>query len=92
MFGTDVGVVHAAGFIYRQLYHLFGAGSKTDLTLGRLLTATDDKFYRRTYFAQVNSQPGQYPGGYPFGLPHQPEEYVLRTNIVMVKSLGFFLG
>ena len=40
---ADVGVVHAAGFVHRQLHHLLGPGGEADFALGWLLAAPDDE-------------------------------------------------
>ena len=92
VFGPDVGVVHPPSLVDGQLHHLFRAGSQSDLPLGRFLAAPNDKLNRRTDFAEIHCQAGQDPSGNALSLPYQAQQNMLGPNIVVVESLGFFLG
>ena len=92
MLGADVGVVHAAGFVHRQLDHLLGAGSEADFALGRLLAAPDDELDSGTHLREVDGEAGQHPGRHALRLADKAEEYVLSPDIVVVEALGLILG
>jgi hypothetical protein len=45
MLSANIGMVHAAGFVYGQLYYLLGSRSKTNFALSGFFAPPDNKFY-----------------------------------------------
>ena len=89
--GTDISVIHPAGFIHRQLDHLLGPGSQPNLALRWLLAAADDELYGGAHLGQINAQAREDPGGHTFGFSYQPKQDVFGPDVVVVEPLGFFL-
>ena len=76
MFGANIGVVHAAGLIHRQLHHLLGPGREADLSLRGSLAPADDKLNGGAHLIQVYAQIGEHTGCYfPRSLLRDPEGY-----------------
>ena len=92
MLSADVGVVHAAGFVDGQLDHLLSPRSEANIALSRFLAAADNELHCGTDLGEVHGEAGQHPGGHALGLAHQPKEDVLGADVVVVESLGLFLG
>jgi hypothetical protein len=84
-------MVHAAGFVHRQLDYFLGSGGEPYFALGRLFAPSDNEFNSGLYLGEVYPQTGENPGCYAFSFTHQAQENVLGSNIVMVESLSFFL-
>ena len=90
--GADIGMVHAAGLVHRQLDHFLRPGGQADLALRRFLAPSNDEFNGGTDLVEVYTKVSQHSGSHALGLSHQPQKDMLGANIVMVKALGLFLG
>ena len=91
VFGADIVVIKATSLIYREFNNFFGAGGQPNLPHHDAVAPPDDKLDGATNFGQFDTEIREYPRGDPFLLPHQPQQDMLGTNVVMVKALCFFL-
>ena len=92
MLSAYVGVVHPARLVDGQFHYFLGPGGQPYLTLGWLLTPANNELHCRADLAEVHGKTGEDSCSHAFGFADKPKQNVLRTDIVVVESLGFFLG
>ena len=92
VFGPDIAMVQAPGFVHRQLDYLLGPRGQAHLGGGRLASPPDDELHRGAYLVQVHLEVLKHLGGHTVGLPDQSKENVLSTDIVVIEPLRFFLS
>src|SRR5579875_476996 len=73
-------------FIDGQLDHLLGAWRQADLSNGRPVAAPDDKLHRAAHAVQLHTEIGEHFRCDTLTLAHQPEQQVLRADVVMIKA------
>ena len=66
-------------------------GRQPDLADDRAVTATDDELDGGPDLGQLDVHVLEHPGGDALALPHQPEQQVLRADVVVVEALRLVL-
>ena len=89
--GADVVVAELECFAQRQLEHLLGARRERDVTRRRLTTVTDDLFHLGSDRLERDAERLERLGRDAFALVDQPEEDVLRADVVVVEQARFLL-
>jgi hypothetical protein len=92
MFSADVMVVEPTRFINRELNNLFRPRGQSNFAEHGAVAAADDEFDSGSNLAQLHTQVGEHFGGNTIALPDEAEEKVLGANVVVIKTLGLFLG
>jgi hypothetical protein len=91
VFGANIVVVEAAGFLDGELNDLLGSGGQPDIAGYGALTAPDDELHGAADLVQVDAQVREHLGGYTLTLSHQPQEQMLGTDVIVVEALRLFL-
>ena len=91
MLGANVVVVQAASFVNSQLDHAFRPWSETDLAHDHAVSTPDDELHRRAHFIQFYAQVVEHASRHTVPFAHQSQEYVLRSYVVVIEALSFFL-
>src|SRR5690606_2743079 len=92
VFRPDVVVVEPPGLIDRELDDLLRAGGQADLTHDHALAAPDDELDRRAHLGQLDTHVVQDLGRNAVTFSYEPEQEMLRPDVVVVEPLRFFLG
>ena len=91
--GADVAVAQLAGFVDRELDDLLGAWRKRDLAGRRRgVAAADDELDGRADLGELDAERVQNARRDAFALADEPEEEVLRSDVVVVETDGLVLG
>ena len=91
--GADVAVAELASLVDRELDDLLRAWRKRDLAGRRRgVAAADDELDRRADLRQLDAERVQNARRDAFALADQPEEEVLRSDVVVVETDGLVLG
>jgi hypothetical protein len=91
--GADVGVAHVLGLFHRILQHLLGPGREGDLAQEHdVVAGADDLLDLGPDAAQVHAEVGEHLGGDALAEGDEPQQDVLRAHVIVVESLGLFLG
>ena len=91
--GADVVVVEVAGLFHRIFDHLLGAWGLRELPHRHHVgAALDELLDFHADFPQVDIEVFQNVGGDAAPLLDEPEENVLRANVLVVESLGLLIG
>ena len=89
--GADVVVAEAARFVDRELDDALRPWRQPDLTDDRTVTAADDELDGGPHLRQLDVHVLEDPGRHALALPNQPEQQVLRADVVVVEPLGLVL-
>ena len=92
VFGTDVGMIQLPGLTHRKLQYLLGSRGIREIGTrrGRRLPLLDRLLDPLLDLVQVHIQVGEHCGRHTLPFAYQPEENVLRTNVFVVQTGGFF--
>src|SRR5258708_34989457 len=85
-------VVQVMSFIHSEFDHFFGAWSEANFTKNNAISTSNHKLNGRTEQVQVHAEVAQYFDSNPFSLTYKTEQEMFGANVVMLKSLGFFLS
>src|SRR5438046_2208725 len=75
----------------RELEHLLGRRGERDVARWRLLSPADDLDDVLAHRVLADLQLLQRPRRHAFGFPHQPEQEMLGTDVVVVELSGLLL-
>ena len=89
--GADVVVAEAARLVDGQLDDPLGAGREADLADDRAIAAPDDELDRRPDLGQLDVHVLEHAGGDALALADEPEQQVLRADVVVVEPLRLVL-
>ena len=92
MLRADVVVAQRQRFPQRQLEHLLGPRREGDLALRLVLALSHDAGDFAADLFQADFEGAKHPRGHAVGLAQQPEEEVLRADVVVAEHPRFFLG
>src|SRR4051794_37280274 len=87
----DVVVAERQRLTQREFEHLLGARGEGDLPRGHLLAGADDAHDLRAHTLDGDVQGLEDAGGEALLLTEQPEEDVLRPDVVVLERASFFL-
>src|SRR5260370_19243821 len=85
-------VVQVMSFINSEFDHFFGVWSEANFTKNNVIFTSKHKLNGRTEQVQVHAEVAQYFDSNPFSLTYKTEQEMFGANVVMLKSLGFFLS
>ena len=88
---ADVVVAQATGLVDRQLDDPFRARGQPDLADDRAVAAADDELDRGADLRELDVHVLEHAGGDALALPHEPEQQVLRADVVVVEPLRLVL-
>ena len=91
MLGADVVVIEPPRLVDRQLDDFLGPRRQTDLAHDHGLATANDEFNRRANLRQLDAHVAQDPSGDAITLTHKTQKEVLRSDVVVVETLGFLL-
>jgi hypothetical protein len=92
MFSADVVVIEPTCFIDGEFNNFFRAGCQANLSEHGTVAAADDELHGGPHFAKFYTKVREHFGCDAITLPHEAEEEMLGANVVVVETLGFFLG
>jgi hypothetical protein len=92
MFGADIVVIKATGFVNGQFDNFLGAGRQANFAHNSAVATTDNKFYGGADFVKFYPQIVKHAGRNSISLAHQTEQQMFGADIIVVEALGFFLG
>src|SRR5216683_386566 len=92
MLGPEVVMMQATSFVHGQLYHLFSAWCKANLTNHNSVSPAKDRLNGDAGLVQVNTQVTQYFSSNAIALAYKAEQEMLRPDVIMLEPLGLFLG
>src|SRR5258708_422372 len=87
----NIMMIQAARFIHRVLNHLLCSRGQPDLPQHDTVSTTNHKLDGTTRLLQVYTKITQYFGANPFAFAYQPQQDMLRANIIVLETLRFFL-
>ena len=92
MLRADVVVAEAARLVDGQLDDALGARGQPDLTDDRAIAAADDELDGGPDLGQLDVHVLEHARGDTLALAHEPEQQVLRADVVVVEPLRFVLS
>jgi hypothetical protein len=92
MLGTDVVVIQPARLVDSELDDLLRARRQADFTQNRPVTAADDELDGRAHLVELDAEVRQHLRRHAVALADEAQQQVLGTDVVMVETLGLFLG
>ena len=91
MLGADVVVIQATCFVNRQLDHLLGTRSQTNVARNRAVAATDDELDCAAHLVELDAEIAEDLGSNTFPLADETEQQVLGAYVVVVEALRLLL-
>jgi len=88
---ADVVVTEPSRLVDRELDDALGARRQTDLADDRTITAPDDELDGRSDLGELDVHVLEHARGHALALAHEPEEQVLRPDVVVVEPLRLVL-
>lgn len=92
MFGADVVVIESARFIDGEFNDLLRSWGEPNFSEHGAVAAADDEFDGGSNFAEFDAQIGEHLGRDAIALPDEAQQEMLGTNVIVIESLGLFLG
>ena len=90
--GADVVVAQPPGLVDGQLDDPLGARRQADLADDRTIAAADDELDGGADLGQLDVHVLEHPRGDALALAHEPEQEVLRPDVVVVEPLRLVLS
>ena len=92
MLCADVVVSEPAGLVDGELDHALRTRREADLADDRAVTTADDELDGRPHLRQLDVHVLEHPRRDALALPDEPEQQVLRADVVVVEPLRLVLG
>ena len=90
--GADVVVAQRQRFAQRQFEHLLGPRREGDLALRLVVALAHDAGDFSADLFQADFEGAKHPRGHAVGLAQEPEEEMLRADVVVAEHPRLFLG
>src|SRR5215469_17997547 len=92
MLCPDIVMVEVTSFVHGQRYHFFCAWSQAEFSNHNAFPTAKDRLNGTAGPVQVNIQVIQYFSRDAFALAYKAQQKVLCPDVVVLETLGFFLG